>query len=272
VAFDREKVTKIELESPRGQVTMVREGEKWRISSPETLPADPVEVGAVLMKLRNLKAAGFLSDDASGIGRYLARPEVKATLTVEGQSEPLTVLLASSPEKRGGAASAYAAVAGRGPVVLVEASALTDIGRSAKDLRDHTLVGGLDPKDVKRMSLKTGDKSLLLERKGDNDWRVLEGGKGSAKGAKADDLVYALRGLRWKDIASSAATDVATYGLDSPVAELALYRGGGTEIATVLVGKQDGDRRYVKLKSATTIYTIDAKQLEIPKVPDDFLG
>jgi hypothetical protein len=272
VAFDRDKVTKIELDSPRGLVTLVREGEKWRISNPETLPADPVEVGAVLMKLRNLKAVGFLSDDASGIGRYLARPEVKATLTVEGQPEPLTVLLAPSPEKRGGAASAYAAVAGRGPVVMVEGGALPEIGRAAKDLRDHTLVGGLDPKDVKRMALKAGDKALLLERKGDNDWRVLEGGKGAAKGARADDLVYALRGLRWKDIASPAPADVATYGLDSPTAELALYRGDGTEIATVLLGKQDGDRRYVKLKSSPTIYTIDAKQLEIPKVPDDFLG
>jgi hypothetical protein len=100
----------------------------------------------------------------------------------------------------------------------------------------------------------------------------LEGGKGAAKGARADDLVYALRGLRWKDIASPAPADVATYGLDSPTAELALYRGDGTEIATVLLGKQDGDRRYVKLKSGPAIYTIDAKQLEIPKVPDDFLG
>jgi hypothetical protein len=270
IAFDQARVTRVELESPRGMVTAVREPEnKWRLTSPQAVPADPVEVGGLLMRLKGLRALGFLSDDAVGIGRYLARPEVRATLTMEGQPTPLTVLLAPSPEKRTGAATAYAAVAGQGPVVLVDGAALAEIGRSFNDLRDRTLLSVLDPKDVKRLALKSGGKSLLFERKDETDWRILEGGSGTAKSGKVDDVLYALRLLRWKDIAAGAE-DPARYGLGAPEAEMSLYRADGTEIATVQVGKQDGERRYVKLKSAPTVYSIDARQLQLPKVPEDF--
>jgi hypothetical protein len=273
LAFDQAKVTRVELESPRGTVTAVRDPDnKWRLTSPEAVPADAVEVGGLLMRLKGLRALGFLSDDAVGIGRYLARPEVRATLTIEGQSAPLTVLLAPSPDKRIGATSAYAGVAGQGPVVLVDGAALTEIGRSPNELRDRTLLGGLELKDVKRVALKSGGKSLLLERKDEIDWRILEGGSGTAKSGKVEDMLYALRLLRWKDIAAPKADAPAQYGLQAPEAEMSLYRADGTEIATVQVGKQDGDRRYVKLKSAPAVYAIDARQLQLPKVPEDFQG
>lgn len=272
IELDRDKVERLDLESPRGNITLVREGDKWRITQPETLPADPVQAGAVLQKLKSLRAQGFLSDDAAAIARYLPRPEVRATVTVQGNPMPLTVLLAPSPEKRGGQPMSYAAVAGRGPVVLVEGTAPSDVGRALNDLRDHTLVGGLEPRDVKRIQVKGGGKALVFERVSDTEWKIVDGAKGSAKSPKVDDVLFALRGLRWKELMAPGAEEPARYGLDTPAAEIGLYRADGTEIATVVLGKQDGDRRYLKLKSAPTVYSIDAKALEIPKIPDDFLG
>ncbi|MGH7323661.1 MAG: DUF4340 domain-containing protein [Candidatus Rokuibacteriota bacterium] len=269
VEFDRDKVTRLDIESPRGQVTLVREQDRWKITQPEGVPADPVEAGAVLMKLRNLRAQAFLADEAAAVPRYLGRPEVRATLTQEGR-EPLTVLLAPSPEKRGAQATAYAAVAGQGPVVLVEANALTEIGRSLTQLRDRTLVGGLDTKDVKRVQVKRGEQAVLLERRSDSEWRFLEGGQGAARGAKVEDVLWALRGLKWKEIVAPAGEALPKYGLDAPTAEIVLFRADGTTIVSVLVGKQDGDLRYVKTKAAPTVYAVDARQLEVPKVPDDF--
>lgn len=270
VDFERDKVVGLQLDSPRGQLSLVKEGDRWKIVKPESLPADPVEAGAVLMRLKALRASAFLSDDASGIPRYLGRPEVKATLTLEGQTPPLTLLLAPAPDKRGGQPTAYAAIAGRGPVVLVEASALREVGRSLTELRDRLLVSGLEPKDVKRLGLKSGDKSVLLERRSDTEWRFVEGGKGAVKPGKVDDVLFGLRGLKWKDLVAPPAQDLARYGLDAPAAEITLYRTDGTAITTLLVGKQDGDRRYVKSQAAREVYAIDAKQLEIPKIPDDF--
>ena len=273
VGVDRDKVTRLEIESPKGAVTLARENERWKITAPEALPADQVEAGAVLFKLRELRAQAFLTEDASGIPRYLAKPTVRVSIVEQGAPAPRTVLLAPSPERRGGTPSAYAAVAGQGPVVLVDGRALEDLGRSLDDLRDRMLLPGLEPRDVKRMRVRAGGQTLVVERNGESDWKLVEGGRGSAKAATVDNLLYSLRALKWKTIAAPTGDEPAKYGLDAPTLEVTLLKADGSEIAAVLVGKRAGDQAWVKLKAAPAIYAVDAKQLGEPlKVPDDFKG
>jgi Domain of unknown function (DUF4340) len=267
VDFERDQVTGLEVESPRGSVALSREGDRWTITKPQPLPADQVEAGAVLMSLRNMRARAFLAEDPSAVRRYLERPAVRAHVTLKDGS-PLTVLLAPAPEKRDGRPMAYAAVAGRGPVVLVEGNLLTEIGRSLTELRDRTLVAGLDPKDVKRLQIRRGDSTVLLERKGDTEWRFLEGGKGEAKGNKVDDILYALRGLKWKEIAAARGEDLGRFGLEAPAAEIRLYRADGTAMETVSLG----NRLYLKTGATPAVYAVDVKLLQLPKIPDDLQG
>ena len=273
VGFDRDKVTQIEIESAKGAVTLAKDGERWKITAPQPLAADQVEAGAVLFKLRDLRAQAFLSDDASGIPRYLAKPTVRVNITEQGASAPRTVLLAPSTEKRAGAPSAYAAVAGQGPVVLVDGKALDELARSPDDLRDRTLLSGLEPRDIKRMRVRAGGQSIVVERSGENDWKLVEGGKGAAKAATVDNLLYALRALKWKTIAAPTGDEPSQYGLDAPTLEVTLQKADGSEAGVLLVGKREGEQAWVKLKSAPAIYTVDVKQLgDAPKVPDDFKG
>ena len=273
VEVERDKVTRLEIESPKGAVTLAQENGRWKITAPEALPADQVEAGAVLFKLRELRAQAFLSEDAAGVPRYLAKPTVRVTISEQGAPAPRTLLLAPSPERRGGAPTAYAGLAGRGPVVLVDGKVLEELGRSVDDLRDRVLLSGLEPKDIKRMRVRAGGQTVLVERSGDVDWKLVEGGRGSAKAATVDNLLYALRALKWKSIATSTGDEPARYGLDAPTLEVTLLKADGAELAALLVGKRDGERAWVKLKAAPAIYAVDAKQLgEPPKVPDDFKG
>jgi hypothetical protein len=273
VGFDRDKVTRVEIESPKGVVTLAKEGERWKITAPEALAADQVEAGAVLFKLRDLRAQAFLTEDASGIPRYLAKPTVRVNITEQGASAPRTLLLAPSPERRGGAPSAYAALAGQGPVVLVDGRALEELGRSLDDLRDRTLLPGLEPRDIKRMRVRAGGQTVVVERSGESDWKLVEGGRGAAKAATVDNLLYALRALKWKTIAAPTGDEPAKYGLDAPTLEVTLLKADGSEAGALLVGKREGEQAWVKLKAAPAIYAVDAKQLgEVPKVPDGFKG
>jgi Domain of unknown function (DUF4340) len=273
VEVERDKVTRLEIESPKGAVTLVQENGRWKITAPMALPADQVEAGAVVFKLRELRAQAFLSDDASGLPRYLAKPTVRVSISEQGAQAPRTLLLAPSTERRGGAPAAYAGVAGQGPVVLVDGKALDEIGRSVDELRDRMLLSGLEPKDIKRMRVRAGGQTVVVERSGDVDWKLVEGGRGSAKAATVDNLLYVLRALKWTTIATPTGDDPARYGLDAPTLEVTLLKADGAELAAVLVGKRDGERAWVKLKAAPAIYAVDAKQLgDPPKVPDDFKG
>jgi len=112
-----------------------------------------------------------------------------------------------------------------------------------------------------------------VERSGEGDWTLVEGGSGAAKSSTVDNLLYSLRALKWKTIAAPTGDEPAKYGLDAPTLEVTLLKADGSEAGSLVVGKREGDRAWAKVKSAPAIYTIDAKQLgEVPKVPDDFKG
>jgi len=52
-----------------------------------------------------------------------------------------------------------------------------------------------------------------------------------------------------------------------------LLHKDGSEIAGLLVGKTEGDRTYVKLKSAPAVYAVDSKQVaDIKKAPAEIPG
>jgi Domain of unknown function (DUF4340) len=273
LAYQYDKVSRVELEGPRGPVVIEKDGIGWKLTAPEPLKADTGAVNNVLWKIRDLRAAGFLDEDAAAIPRYLAKPALTVKVWEEGVKEPKVLLLAPSPEIRGGQPAAVAAVAGRGPVMLVEAKALAEIGRGPDDLRDKSLMPAFDMGDVKRARLVAAGKPLTVERKGDADWQVVEPARGATKERKVADLLLGLKALRWKEIASPKGDDAPRFGLDKPDLEVTLFKADGSEIASLLVGKTEGPVTYVKLKSAPAVYSVDAKQAgDIRKAPTEIPG
>ena len=269
-AYD--KVSRVELDHARGKVTLERDGITWKITAPEALAADTGVVNGLLWRLRDLRASGFLDESASGIARYLAKPAVTVRVWEEGAKEPRTFLLTLSKDLKAGQ-TGVAATAGQGPVVMVESKAVTDLEKTATDLRDRTVVASFDMKEVKRVRVVAGDKRLVVEKRGEDSWRVVEGGKGAAKELKVTGLLLALRALRWKDIAAPDASQAQKFGLDKPEVEVTVLKGDGTEMAKLVIGRSEDKAAYVQSKSVPGVYVVDPTTLdEIRKAPTDIPG
>ncbi len=269
-AYD--KVSRVELDHARGKVTLERDGITWKITAPEALAADTGVVNGLLWRLRDLRASGFLDESASGIARYLAKPAVTVRVWEEGAKEPRTFLLTLSKDLKAGQ-TGVAATAGQGPVVMVESKAVTDLEKTATDLRDRTVVASFDMKEVKRVRVVAGDKRLVVEKRGEDSWRVVEGGKGAAKELKVTGLLLALRALRWKDIAAPDASQGQKFGLDKPEVEVTVLKGDGTEMAKLVIGRSEDKAAYVQSKSVPGVYVVDPTTLdEIRKAPTDIPG
>lgn len=264
VAFDRDRLSRIELESPKGTVTLVKAGDRWRITAPEALPADTALVSSLLFQLKEARAQAYLPD-------VRFTPTVRVSLW-EGQAQTPTVLaLAPSRETRGGQPSAYAEVAGHGPAVLVEARLLSDLSKSATDVRDHMLFSDLATTRVKRITVVRGARTAVLERSGDSQWRVVEPKRGAAKNGRVEDLLLTVAALRWNGMLGPAA-DPRKYGFDAPALQVSLFGDDGAEMAALTVGKREDGQVYVRT-AAPTVYTVDTTRLgPLPKVPDDFQG
>jgi len=273
VAYQQDKVDRVEIESPKGKVVIARDGTGWKITAPDAVQADSGAVSSLLWSLRDLRASAFLSDAPADIARFVKKPEVTIRIWEEGAKEPKTVFVGPSPEVRGGKPAAVAAVEGQGPVALVDAKALGDLAKSEMDLRDRSLFPAFELADVKRARLMAAGKPVVVERSGESDWKVLEPSRGSAKGDKVTNLVLGLKSLRWKDIVSPKGDDPSRYGLDHPELEVSLYKGDGAELGTLLVGKQEGAVTYVRVKAAQAIYAVDSQLLsDIRKAPTEVQG
>src|SRR4029077_20573432 len=172
VSYASDKLAKVEFTRGRESLTLEKEGTGWRITAPESLRADSGAVTQLLWKIRDLQAMGFLSETAADVPRLLAKPEVTVRLWETGAKEPKTLLLQSSPEKRGGEPAALAAVQGEGPVVLVSGKALTELAPHIAQLRDRTVSPPSDLGDVKGARIAAGgEKPLVIEKSGETDWK-----------------------------------------------------------------------------------------------------
>lgn len=273
VAYAYDKVKRLDVESPKGAVALERDGPGWKLTAPEALKADPGAVNNLLWRLRDLRSAGFLAEETTAIARYLSKPEVTVRLWEEGAKEPKTLLLGPSRETRGGQPAAVAAVAGQGPVMLVDGKVLQDLARTADDLRDKTLFPAFELADVKRARLVGAGKSLLVERKGESEWKLLEPSRGSTKEGKVTDLLLTVKALRWREIVSPKGDDAGRFGLDRPQLELTLLKGDGSELGGLLVGRDEGGVTYVRLKASPTIYAVESRLVgDLRKAPVEIPG
>ena len=272
-AYAYDKVKRVDIESAAGTVTLQRDGADWRITAPEALKADTGAVNGLLWRIRDLRASGFLDEAATGVARYLPKPDVTVKIWEEGAKEPKTLLLALSNAIKVGEPTGVAAPSAQGPVFMVEAKDVRDFPRTATDLRDKSVVALFDMKEVKRVRLSVGDKRLLLERRGEDEWRVVEPSKGPAKEIKVTGLLLTLRALKWKEITAADGAEAARFGLDKPEIEIVVLKSDGKEMAGLMVGRTDTRLSYVRSKSSPAIYAVDPKLLEdIRKAPSDIPG
>ena len=273
IPYAYDKANRVEVDRGDGRVVIERDGAAWKITAPEALKADSGAVNALLWSLRDLRASGFLGESAADVTRLIKKPEVTVKIWEEGRTEPQTLVLQASAETRGGRPAALAGVEGQGPVALVDARALSDLAKTAADLRDKSVLPGLEVADVQRARIAIGGKPFVVERSGASDWRVVEPTKGAAKSDRVTNLLLTLRSLRWKDIAAPKGEDAARFGLDAPALEVSLAKPGGASLATLQVGKQDGPVTYVRTSAGPAIYAVDSALLsDLRKAPTDIPG
>ncbi len=269
-AYDGGRVERVELESPKGRVVLVQEGGAWRITSPTALRADEDAVRALLDRARSLRAREFVAEGPTSLARFgLDRPEVRLTVWEREAREPRILLLAPAREKD----LAYAARLGGGPVVQVERAALGDLARSVQELRDHALFGELQPEDVTRVEIRQDDLTLVVERSGERQWRLVAPQTGPARAAVVGEVIRVLRTLKWRRLVAEQGWDPAQYGLDRPSTTVTLAGRDGRPLAALAIGKRGGGEAYVRVPGQPALYVIESKELSrIPASVDQLLG
>jgi Domain of unknown function (DUF4340) len=272
-AYDRSKLERVELDSPKGKVVLALQDGKWRITSPAALRADEGAMSQVLFKASGLRAKDFVAEDAKRLAAYgLDKPQIRITVWEKDAKEPKALLLAPGREKD----RAYVTTLGAGAagVAAVDATALADLARGVTDLRDRSLSEAFDTKDVTHVAIQRPTGSLALDRTGtgEEDWQLTAPKKGKTRGGRVSELLWTLRNLKWKDLVADQGWDPARYGLDAGATTITLTGKDGKTIAALAVGKQEGGVTYVRIPDQPALYAIDSKTLgDLPGTPEELL-
>jgi hypothetical protein len=273
-AYDRGKLERVEVESPKGKIALAVQDGKWRITAPSALRGDDGAVSEWLFKARDLRAREFVTDDGKRLAPYgLDKPQIRLAVWEKDAKEPKVLLLA--PVK--GKDRAYATTLGLGaaPVVAVEAKALEELARGVDDLRDRSLAEAFDTKDVTRVTIQRPSLTLTLDRAGtlEEDWQLSAPKKGKARGGRVSELVWTLRNLKWKTLVAEQGWDPERHGLDAGATTITLAGKDGKTIAALSVGKQEGGLTYVRIPGQPALYAIESKSLgDLPSTPEELLA
>ncbi len=263
LAVNQDNVTRIDLTSPKGRLSLEKSDSLWKIREPIAAKADSSAVRQLLWAAAGLQVKEFLEEKQRNLQKYnLNNPAVSLTLWEKDAKSPSRLLLAKAPDSARGA---YAATTPARGIYLVDARVLTDLSKGVADLEDRHLFS-FDYGDVSRITLTAGTTSLAME-KVKTAWRMSSPEKREVKEGKADGLIFLLRDLTFLRTLPVRGTSLIQYGLDPPRLAVTLSKADGSSVAALTLGSPRKGAVYGKPEGAASVYLLEPSLLD--RIPTD---
>lgn len=231
---DPADITRVEIQRPeRGFVQLALEDGRWRMLQPVACRADLPRIERLLETLFKLRVEAFVWDpparteggdapvavsDLSQAARLepygLAGDEaVRVTLWSGGETAEQELLFGKTTGDD--AALSFAKSRDSDSIYTVPADALAAVSVPVDDLRGRA-VFGLDPERVGYVAVSYADRSLVLVKRPDVGWTVVEPMRVDADEQACHDFVKAITEWKVRDFVDGATTNLAVCGLASP--------------------------------------------------------
>ncbi|MGB2797978.1 MAG: DUF4340 domain-containing protein [Phycisphaerae bacterium] len=209
LALGRNRVTRVEVKNAAGEFELKKAESGWRLLVPgrDETDADPDAVDKLLAGAADLKVIYYLSDEerkkdfAEGL-----KPQGHVRLWIEGEAAPQAILVGGSAESRTLVANASEPWIGR-----ANENDLAWFHEGWLTCRDKRVLE-FKAKDVTGLEVRTPDRAVVLERKGDA-WKMVQPVEADPEPAFAEGLLDALKDLRCMKFVA-ATTDFKAHGLD----------------------------------------------------------
>ncbi len=260
-------IEKFTIKRAGGEITLEHGAHGWEIARPFRARADDAAVEKLLKELLGLKILDFVADESDDLSAYgLGEPRAEWIFQVENEARPIALRVGADVNRTGDKAL-LAQLTARDSVYHLPESAWSLAQTSPDDLRDRHLVAlNLDTVDAIRVS--DGAKNLTLQRSGEA-WQA-DGRTVPADAVKR--LADALSGARVNSYLPLTSENLHQTGLDQPQAEIHFdawlsentpeETSGRHPIATLTVGRRDGEKLYVRVGENPEICVVPASLLE----------
>lgn len=249
LAFDRDKVDRIELVQGRSRVEAVKDGLDWRLAAPLKARADSSAIEGVVSRLHSAQMTSIAAEDAGGELAKYGLDDPRATATV-GVGSTRAMLAFGAPAEN---EEIYVRDASRPMVGTAARSLLDDVIKEAADLRRKDLFE-FRSFNATQLTLTRGAKVDAFQKSGAEDgaaWRRTAPKEGDADAAKMETLLSELSSLRAESFAertpkASPALVVEARFDDGKKSEKVTFLRSGSEVFATLEEEPGSARVSVK--------------------------
>ncbi|MFH2012229.1 MAG: DUF4340 domain-containing protein [Pseudomonadota bacterium] len=267
LAFEKEKIFRIELKYPHEQITLVNDDKnQWNITEPIKVKADEFEVSDLLWALLDIRAKGFIDNNIKVHDTYnLNKPLIEISVLEKDREKPVTLIIAGKGDRR---EDLFAKTNLTETIYKLSPEILKTLSNTPFTLREKALLT-FNNEDIGKVQLTSPDKTFILKL-GEEDWEAIKPAKTKLYKAKIVSLLWDIKLLKFIEIISEGKKeDISIYGFDKPKTEITLWNKKENKIGSIIIGKkvQGKDMLYAKLDFAPIIYGIDPQFLK--KLPSD---
>lgn len=236
LAFDRDKVDRLEIRHGGSVVTLVKANGDWRMTAPVEARGDFGTIEGVLSRLQSLQMRAIVAENATDLRQY-GLTDPAAEVTVVSGSAKASMAFGTKT----GDGLIHVRDVSRSQVVTAPADLFTDLEKGAAEYRRKD-VFEFRAFNLDRLEVERGGATLVLERlkgkgkDGADAWQNATTKK-ELDAAKVESFLTKLAGTR----AQSFAEPGAATGLDAPAATFKATFDEGKKSETVRIGRVGAD-------------------------------
>jgi hypothetical protein len=251
--LDREKIERVEVQTPDRTMTFVKQGADWRVTSPIDARADFGAVEGIVGRLNTSPMKSIEAPDAKDpkeLAKYGLDKPAATVRVISGSSQAGLAIGKSAAE-----GTVYARDLSRPMVFTIESSLADELKKPADEFRIKDL---FDARafNTTRIDVVRQGQTLAFEKEKDA-WKQVTPSAKAADAAKVEALLSALTGAR----ANGFETKLAATGLDTPEIVATVKFEDGKKEEKVTFSKKGSDA-FARREGDTAAAKIDASTLD----------
>jgi hypothetical protein len=271
--FETGEAKTIKLQAKDTKWEAQKKDSEWYFASPLKAVAKESKILNVLDSLSNLRAKEFAAESKTPEELKkdgLDKPEYVVAVGLPKANKEIVFSLHKGQDKT------FATTSDSSKIIVPDTDILADLEKKADELRENKVVT-FNTWQASKVEIKKAGLSLIITKATNDKWYFDAAQKDEAESSKLDTFIRKIEGLEAVDYIDNPKS-LAEFGLDKPQSEVTIWTKETGEKPTeksftILVGKEDKDKKQVVVKNARLeyLFKVDSSFLdEFPKEAKDW--
>ena len=254
--FAADDVTGFTVKREQETVRAEKRDGHWYLTEPLAVRGDDQKYHELTRYVAELHYTRVVEEQPQSLEPYgLATPRLEIQVTLKDPAKPLILRLGATNPTGG---SYYVQAEGHAPIYLVSGVAKDVLDASLHALRDK-MVLVFTPAEVQEIQLARGtDAPVVVQRQAEDTWRLTTPVSAKADAQQVRAMIQRLHDVKVQAFIAEDATDLDSYGLQTPAWHVSLNVGQDHAPLTLSLGKVDSERKgvYAKRDEMAPVYLL----------------